>query len=617
MNIICNIHSRIIIAWLVSMLVLVPVFEISAATSAQTDIRGQAVPSSNKFRTFVVRPNYTVSLDRFDDSSRNQLDKLLEVLKVSSVSSIEVIGHTDSTQIRQRSRRLFPDNRALSFARASVVAAYINNKLQLDDENVVVKGYGNGLPVAKNATRKGRLLNRRIEIIAQGEFSNAPALAISPVSQPPVYIAPSRKVPSVKHDINLTLKNVDIVEVMAMLSRKERVNILLSKDVKGEVSLNLYDVSLEQAIKTIASAAGYAVERRHGSYFIVGRNEAGKYTNSGITKLRTFKVQYSDSKAIEGILRNHLSSYGKVTTLPDRNLLVVEDTPDFLNRIESLLAEIDKKPSQILIEAKILEVSLNDSETFGVEWRKLFNSDGGGGAFGTNGFSASGATGFFLDLVTPNVEVALNALSSEGRVRTLSTPKLLALENQEASVVIGDRIGYRLTTTINQVTTESVEFLESGVILKVKPSVDGQGQIMLDIHPEVSTGTVLDGIPSQTTTEVSTQLLVQDGQTVFIGGLIKRSTSESRDSVPVLGDIPVLGGIFSSNGTSSINTETVVMITPHIVKKHDAKWSKKQVKKVDNAEKILQRNVNKIDEKIEDRYPSEIEEDGDDYDIYD
>ena len=127
----------------------------------------------------------------------------------------------------------------------------------------------------------------------------------------------------------------------------------------------------------------------------------------------------------------------------------------------------------------------------------------------------------------------------------MSTPKLLALEDQEAEVVIGDRLGFRVTTTINQITSETIEFLESGVILRVLPSVDGRGRIMLTIHPEVSTGRVEDGIPNQVTTEVTTQMLVEDGQTVFIGGLIRRSLDQNREGVPVLGDIPFVGRVFS------------------------------------------------------------------------
>lgn len=366
--------------------------------------------------------------------------------------------------------------------------------------------------------------------------------------------------------VSLTLRDVKIAEVMEMLSRKQRVNILLADGVEGTVSLNLYDVELSEAINSIASAAGYAVERRNGTWFVVKHGEMGKYTPGSVTQLRTFKVQYSDPERIAEILENHVSSYGKITTLPERRLLVVEDTPEFLARVARLLKSVDRQPRQILIEAKILEVGLREGESYGLDWAKLFNYDGGNGRIGVQGLSNPGSPGLFFDLVTPNIEVFLDSLRARDRLRTLSTPKLLALEDQEAETVIGDRLGYNVTTTIDSVTTTSVEFLESGVILKVRPSVDGQGRVLLEIHPEVSTGTVSDdGLPSQTTTEVTTTMLVESGKTVFIGGLIKQTSQESREGVPVLGDIPLLGLAFSNRSITSVNTELVVLITPYII----------------------------------------------------
>jgi type II secretory pathway component GspD/PulD (secretin) len=375
------------------------------------------------------------------------------------------------------------------------------------------------------------------------------------------------RVQSVDHGrISLNLRAVDITEVMEMLSRKQRLNILLADGVEGTVSLNLYDVEVKEAIKLIAAAAGYAVEDRNGTYFVVKHDEMGKYTPGGVTELRTFKVQYSDPALIAEIVKNHISGYGQITTLPERRLLVVEDTPLFLNRVERLLKAIDRQPRQILIEAKILEIGLRDGESFGLDWAKIFSYDGGEGSFGVRGLSNPGSPGVFFDLVTPNIEVFLDSLRSRARLRTLSTPKLLALEDREAEAIVGDRQGYNVTTTIDTVTTTSVEFLESGVILKVRPSVDGQGRILLQVHPEVSTGTVSDdGIPSQTTTEVTTTMLVESGKTVFIGGLIKQTTQESREGVPILGDIPLIGLAFSNRAITSINSELVVLITPYIV----------------------------------------------------
>jgi type II secretory pathway component GspD/PulD (secretin) len=103
-------------------------------------------------------------------------------------------------------------------------------------------------------------------------------------------------------------------------------------------------------------------------------------------------------------------------------------------------------------------------------------------------------------------------------VHTLATPKLLALENQQAITSIGDQTGYKVTTTINQVTTESIQFLESGVILRVTPSIDERGRILMKIHPEVSTASVNNSIPSKNSTQVNTTLIAEDGQSIFIGG---------------------------------------------------------------------------------------------------
>jgi len=366
--------------------------------------------------------------------------------------------------------------------------------------------------------------------------------------------------------VSLTLRNISISEVMEMLSRAGRVNILLSDNIEGSVSVNLYSVSIDEAIESIATSAGYGVERRRGSYFIVERDEAGKHSSGGPTRLRTFKVQYSDPDVIANILENHLSGYGQVTSLPARRMLVVEDTPAFLERISELLQQLDRQPRQILIEAQILEIGLKDSESYGLDWATLLESGNDIIRLGTKGLSNPGSPGLFLDYFSDDLSVVLDALRTRERLRTLATPKLLALEDQEAETVIGDRLGYNVTTTIDNVTTTSTEFLESGVILRVKPSVDEQGRVLLDIHPEVSTGSVSDdGIPNQNTTEVTTTMLVESGKTVFIGGLIKRTASETREGVPVLGDIPGLGLLFSNKAISSVNTELIVLITPYIL----------------------------------------------------
>ncbi len=377
--------------------------------------------------------------------------------------------------------------------------------------------------------------------------------------------------------VTLNFRESSIQEVFDVLSRKDKVNIILGKGVTGVVSVNLYNITVKDAIYRVAESAGYAVEYRNGDYIILDHKDTGQEHPGGLMTLRTFKVHYSDPKQVAEILGKYLSRYGKVTPLNDRRMIVIEDTPEFVERVSKLLLDLDAQPKQILIEAKVLEVTLDDGELYGVDWSKVFGSSNGtSGSFGTNGLATGNAVngprqaGFFFGLANKNLELFLEAQSTKNRVRTLSSPKLLAMENQEARVSIGDSTGFKVTTTINQVTTESIQFLESGVILRVTPSVDQLGRVLLKVHPEVSSASLNAGIPSKKSTEVTTELISEDGQAIFIGGLIKKSSRKDKTGVPILGDIPAIGRLFSTTTESVNNTETVIIITPKIIQNPSA-----------------------------------------------
>jgi len=403
--------------------------------------------------------------------------------------------------------------------------------------------------------------------------------------------------------ININVLDMDIAEVMAMLAAKEQVNILVNNGVEGKISLNLYDVKVKDIIKAAARAGGYAAELIGNTFHIVKPEDVGTRHKSSLTRVMTYHVRYSDPEKVKAIIEDYLSDYGKVSVLQDRNMLVIEDTPDHLNRVTSILQGIDATPNQILIEAKILEVSLSDANAYGINWSKVFNS--GETTLGVQGLT-SPASGLFINQITGSLEAVLTALYAKNDVRTLSSPNLVALENTEASVIIGDRQGYSVTTTINQVTTESIEFLESGLILKVLPRIDAIGNVMMKIHPEVSTGTIsLDGIPSQTTTEVTTEILTRDGQPVFIGGLIKNNITEGRESVPILGDIPLIGALFSSVSHASNNTELVVLITPYVIGGEAHQTMLEKSARVKHQEKLLSAELKRIGSVLDIEEPDE------------
>src|SRR5688572_21485124 len=218
---------------------------------------------------------------------------------------------------------------------------------------------------------------------------------------------------------------VPIEEVFDMLSRTEKVNIILTRGVTGNVTVTLYAATLKEAIFAVAQAAGYWIEMRGSDYVVMGKETSTDYPSAN-TDIRTLKVQYSDTKQIADILTKYASRYGKITPLIGRKMIVVEDLPGYIDRIEKLAEQLDVQPKQIMIEAKILEISLDEGEQYGIDWKKMFGS----ATAGTSGFAVGNAQsptqGFFFSLLNRRVELYLSALASKGRVRTLATPKLLA-----------------------------------------------------------------------------------------------------------------------------------------------------------------------------------------------
>ncbi|MEQ1531412.1 MAG: secretin N-terminal domain-containing protein, partial [Methylococcales bacterium] len=170
--------------------------------------------------------------------------------------------------------------------------------------------------------------------------------------------------------ISMTVKHSEIAELFEMLSRQHHVNILLSPGVEGSVSVNLYNVSVQEAITSIATAAGFLVETKNNQYIITKPTEAGKTFAGALKQIKTFKIQYSDAAKTAEIVKKYLSPYGRADVLVDRSMLVVEDLPEFVRQAENLLEQLDKAPAQILIEAQILDIKLDDNRALGVEWTK-------------------------------------------------------------------------------------------------------------------------------------------------------------------------------------------------------------------------------------------------------
>ena len=273
----------------------------------------------------------------------------------------------------------------------------------------------------------------------------------------------------------------------------------------------------------------------------------------------------------------------RITAQKSSNQLLVRTRPAQWKEIESAIKRLDNVPLQVQIETRILEVNLSGELDLGVQWYlgrlagnstnpNVANIPGSQGALGAGG-AALGSSSLFYSFVSDNLQVALKALETNGRTQVLSAPSLVVMNNQQAQIQVGDNIPISQTTVntnVSNTTLSSVEYLQTGVILDVVPRINPGGLVYMDIQQQVSNADLASISGNQTnpnisTRSVSTQVAVQSGQTVLLGGLIKQDNAESGSSVPYLGKIPGLRWLFGTTSKSKARTELIVLITPRVI----------------------------------------------------
>jgi type II secretory pathway component GspD/PulD (secretin) len=265
------------------------------------------------------------------------------------------------------------------------------------------------------------------------------------------------------------------------------------------------------------------------------------------------------------------------------DMIVLFDYPENVEKAEAVIREVDSRPRQVLVEATIMSARLNEGMEFGIDWNLLsgFPVVGdpctGGlplptGGVGTNakasGFATPGTSGLTVGISAGNVQAIITALESVTDVTVLANPKILAVNKQEGSLLIGRKIGYVSATTQNQTsTTQEVTFLQTGTQLVFRPYIGDNGYVRMTIYPKDSVGALSKqtNLPDETTTELMTNVIVKDGQTLVIGGLFRDSTTVTKTQVPVLGNLPVLGSLFRGTIDETQREEVIVLLTPHII----------------------------------------------------
>jgi len=388
--------------------------------------------------------------------------------------------------------------------------------------------------------------------------------------------------------IFIDVNELSIDTVIRQLAEQADIDIIKSPKVVGNVTVTLTDVPLEEALSSILAVHDCTYVLTENVMRIITSEEMVAKAEPILTK--TYEIVYADAAEVVAALDKFKSPRGSVSSIKGTSHIIVTDTESKIREISALLDKIDRITPQILVEARIYDITSQETLDLGVQWNAGRRTDiTFDAALGTNptsgprnpfllsGFNnATGETGTGVTGVlrmgwlnsSIDIDAILKAQQEIVHAKLLANPRILVLDNEIALFDIVREIPYTESTVSTGGSTETVIFKEIGVRLVVTPHVTRNGMIRLRIQPEFGVlvsqhPTTL--VPTVDTRKLDTTALIRDGQTVVLGGLRKKDVSQQINKIPLLGDLPLIGGLFRFEGEDTTITELVVFITPRII----------------------------------------------------
>ena len=386
--------------------------------------------------------------------------------------------------------------------------------------------------------------------------------------------------------ISLDAKDAYLPDVLKILADRGGLNIITGPGVTGgRISILMKDVPVDQAVNMVVRAAGLAYERIGNSILVADANSLKAET--GLSSY-VVELKYADATEVKSALK---SLSADIQVDPGGNRLVVVTSPRVIAEIEDVVRVMDVPAQQVMLEARIVEVSTDAAKKLGIDWdminrQEIVVQEGaphgralrGGLPDSINWFGATGAKALF----TASKEwwrqgyawaTALDLLIHDGNGRVLANPKIATLNGREASMLVGTRIPFVVTGTTfaggGAAQTQSVQREEVGIKLRITPIINPDGYITTIITPEVSSVIGFTGpdnsLPIISTRQASTTVRLKDGNSVIIGGLLSEEKTKNVSKFPLLGDIPGLGLLFQHQNTTLNKKDLVIEVTPHIL----------------------------------------------------
>ena len=400
--------------------------------------------------------------------------------------------------------------------------------------------------------------------------------------------------------LSLVIRDAAVKDVLALIGQTQNINIVCSQHSGGDgsaesrVTLSLEAVRLEDALDAILSIAGYTWSEKNGIIYVTSLTRAGVVpADIQGRKTKVFTLSFVSAVDVDQAVQGMLSPVGKsfVTQSSSTDnrrteeIIVVEDLSSYLWSIEQYISQVDQPPQQVMIQAHILEVELDDNLRHGINFEEIFRTGGHTLSIQQSGFANSNsAQALFFKATGDDINALVEVLQTTTDAKTLASPRVLCLNGQESKIQIGEKLGYRVLTNTQTSTLEDVQFLDVGVVLRVTPRITHDGFVLMRVKPEVSNGQVNPetGLPDEETTEVETDVLLHDGHGMVIGGLIKESVSNTQSKIPVLGELRHVGALFQRREVKKSRTEIIVVLVPYVVP-HDPDYTQRDEEEVQRA----------------------------------
>ncbi|MDP6529296.1 MAG: secretin N-terminal domain-containing protein [Gemmatimonadota bacterium] len=379
--------------------------------------------------------------------------------------------------------------------------------------------------------------------------------------------------------ISIDFQDARTPSVLRSFAEFSGINIVAGPEVKGTITARLDDVPWLTALDTVLRAHGYGWER---SGSIIRVTTVDKLQNERLNEqvierkreeylpleTEVMRVDYANAAELVKPLETLLSSRGRVDVDERTNALVVTDIFDRLTRLRELVAILDFSTPQVEIVAKLVDVDARHVRELGIKWDAL--GMGGGdatisGGVATSIASAAGSVNVGLLGSDGDLSAVIDALERSNHARIISNPRITTADNREARILVGKKVPLVVADEAGNAMTELTTI---GIKLVVTPHINSDSRVTLDLFPEVSDlssqATVQGGIII-VTSQAQTRVIVRDGETAVIGGLIRLNESVSETGVPFLKDIPVLGNLFKSSNRTTEERELLIFVTPRII----------------------------------------------------